>query len=626
MDKKLDVLIVEDRQPDAELTVKLLEAAGYSVRYERVETAEEFSKSLEGSSWDLILSDFSMPCLTIEEVLEIYNAHGEPIPIIVISGAIGEEKAVQLIKAGVNDYLLKNNMTRFIAVVERELREAMNRRELRSLNRELVKSEEKYRSYIDHAPDGVFIANETGKFTEVNEAACRITGYRQEELLIRSISDILPAETRAESHAQFARLVTTGSLKTDIPYNHKNGDKRWLTIDAVKITETRFLVFAIDITKRKKTEDELIETSARLGLATRAAGVGVWDLDLITQKLVWDDRMFDICGVAREDFGFSYADWQGMIHADDRSRYDAEVGMSITGEKDFDSAFRICLPDGSIRHIRSNAVVLKDASGMPFRSIGANWDITEQNRLQEKLTSSESNFRFFFETMNDMIFVGDTAGKIIYVNESVSTNLGYTRKELEDMYILDIHVTSDRDEATKTLTEMFAGNRSVCPLPLQRKDGSVLSVETHAWMGRWNGSDCVFGLSKDLSEVEEALQKFHKIFDNNPALIAITTIPDQRFSNVNHAFLAKTGFSKEEILGKTAEDLGLFIKPDSQVEASAALQEHGTISNLELQIRTKSGKILDGLFSGEIIESQGKKFFMTVMIDITLMKQAERYS
>jgi two-component system, NarL family, sensor histidine kinase UhpB len=264
MNKKLFVLIIEDCQVDAELNVRLLRNAGYEISYMRVETAAEMKEALGLESWDLILSDYSMPHFSVQEALKIYHAHGAEIPFIVISGAIGEEKAVQLIKAGVHDYLLKDNMARFIPVVERELRESLNQRELANVSKALEGSEEKFRSYIDNAPDGVFVSDETGKYVEVNEAASRITGYSKDELLTMSISDILPQESMKEGLAHFRKLLKTNSSKADLLFKHKNGTIRWWSVESVKLTETRFLGFTKDITERKNNILEVMKAREEL--------------------------------------------------------------------------------------------------------------------------------------------------------------------------------------------------------------------------------------------------------------------------------------------------------------------------------------------------------------------------
>jgi two-component system sensor histidine kinase UhpB len=264
MNKKLFVLVIEDSPEDAELNIRLLRNSGYEISYRRVETAAEMLEALGMEPWDLILSDYSMPHFSVQEALEIYHNHGAEIPFIVISGAIGEEKAVQLIKAGVNDYLLKDNMARFIPVVEREIRESLNQREFANVSKALEGSEEKFRSYIDNAPDGVFVTNEKGNYLEVNKAACRITGYSKKELLTMSVSDLLPKEALKEGLAHFRKLLKSDSSKADMLFKHKNGTIRWWSVEAVKLEETRFLGFTKDITERKNATLEVMQAREEL--------------------------------------------------------------------------------------------------------------------------------------------------------------------------------------------------------------------------------------------------------------------------------------------------------------------------------------------------------------------------
>jgi two-component system sensor histidine kinase UhpB len=264
MGTKLSVLNIEDCQSDAELNLRLLQKAGYDVVFQRIETANELTKELSSGSWDMIISDYSMPRFTIHEALEIYRSQPIDIPFIAISGAIGEERAVELIKAGVHDYVLKDNMTRFIPVVERELREAHNRRELIKVNDALARSEEKFRSYVDNSPEGIFVADEDGRYIELNGAACRITGYSQEDLLNKHFSELLTEESMEDGLAQFNNVVKTGASRTDLQFNHKNGSKRWWTMESVKLSDKRFLCFAQDITRRKNAILEVTKAREEL--------------------------------------------------------------------------------------------------------------------------------------------------------------------------------------------------------------------------------------------------------------------------------------------------------------------------------------------------------------------------
>ncbi len=114
------------------------------------------------------------------------------------------------------------------------------------------------------------------------------------------------------------------------------------------------------------------------------------------------------------------------------------------------------------------------------------------------------------------------------------------------------------------------------------------------------------------------------ILFTNPALMAVGRVSDRKFTDVNEAFLNKLGFRRDEVIGKTSRELGLFPEQGKQEEIAHELEETGEIGEYTLKVRTKSGELLDGLFSGTLIESQGKRYFLTTMIDLTLQVRAQK--
>jgi PAS domain S-box-containing protein len=248
-------------------------------------------------------------------------------------------------------------------------------------------------------------------------------------------------------------------------------------------------------------------------------------------------------------------------------------------------------------------------------------------RMAETLTvdlkRSEANFRTFFESMTDMIMVCTVDGRLLFTNTAVTRTLGYAPDELKRMHLLDVHSVNKREESEEVFASMFKGERESCLLPLAHKDASLIPVETRVWFGQWNGVDCIFCISKNLSSEQEAQQRFERLFRNNPALMALSTLPDRQFYDVNDAFLKILGYPKCDIIGKTPIELNLFPHLEQQTEVADKLLKDGCISDFELQVRRKDGVILKGLFSGEVISSQGQQYFLTVMIDITERKRAE---
>lgn len=237
---------------------------------------------------------------------------------------------------------------------------------------------------------------------------------------------------------------------------------------------------------------------------------------------------------------------------------------------------------------------------------------------------SEQNFQTFIETIDDLVLIGDMEGRILYSNPATTLKLGFSPEELREMRILELHPEWAREEATRILQEMFEGTRAACPLPLRSKSDQILPVETRVWSGKWNGVNCIFGLCKDLSTEQELLQKFEKMFRVNPAPMAITDMATGRFQEINQAFLDTLGYTREEVVGRTSAELNLTPAQEEHTRAAAMLKEYGTLQDLEMPVMAKDGTLHTGLFSGSIIKSQGREFMLTVMIDISRQKQAER--
>ncbi|MBK9577600.1 MAG: PAS domain S-box protein [Fibrobacteres bacterium] len=286
----------------------------------------------------------------------------------------------------------------------------------------------------------------------------------------------------------------------------------------------------------------------------------------------------------------------------------------------FETTHRVS--DGTTRSVEVSSSRIQYDGRIAFHAIVT--DITALKRTTDRLVSNEENFRTFFNSVEDLIFVADPSGIISFTNDAVVTKLGYSAQELKGMHVLDVRPKELRQEAEVVFAEVFKKSRGSCALPLCRKDGSWLPVETRVWFGEWDGKACVFSLSKDVSKELESQKRVNQIFQTNPAFMAISTIPDRIFIDVNQAFLDVMGYQRDEILGRSAKELGLFVDPEEKAEDGWEPLPTGNHRNLEIKVRAKDGRILYGLFSSQIIESSGQQFFLTVMVDITARKQAEK--
>jgi diguanylate cyclase (GGDEF)-like protein/PAS domain S-box-containing protein/putative nucleotidyltransferase with HDIG domain len=229
----------------------------------------------------------------------------------------------------------------------------------------------------------------------------------------------------------------------------------------------------------------------------------------------------------------------------------------------------------------------------------------------------------FLNAIEDFVFICTEKGKILFVNNEVKRRLGYSDEDIKQMHVLDFHPKESRPEAKRVFLKMLKCKESHYHLPLQAKDKINIPVEIRIWLGDWNGKHVVYGMAKDISLLKETVSKFEKSFYKNPAIMSISDYSTNKYINVNEAFINKLGYSKEEVIGKTAKELSIFNNENQVIEAKTALQIKGGFSDLEIEIVAKNREILTGLFSGELIQMDNSTQLLTVMLDITIRKKAE---
>ena len=244
------------------------------------------------------------------------------------------------------------------------------------------------------------------------------------------------------------------------------------------------------------------------------------------------------------------------------------------------------------------------------------WSISlkEPNRTEENLAS-------FFDLATDMLWVLDEAGTIIATN--ASTRLGYAEGELLGKSVLEVHPSAERARAFQIVMAMLSGDETACPIPLVRKDGSMLPVETKVNWGNWSGKRAIFGSSRDISEIKLSEEKFSRVFNSSPSLMAISSPEDGRFIEVNESFLRMLGYRRDEVIGKTSRDLNLYSDFRNRDKTAVTLMQDDAPVVTEQQTRTKEGKILDGIYTIQPIAIGGKKNIFSVMQDVTEQRIAE---
>lgn len=368
------------------------------------------------------------------------------------------------------------------------------------------------------------------------------------------------------------------------------------------------------------------EGERRYRLALEGANLGTWDWDIPSGRISVNERWAEMLGYTLDEIEPHVSFWENLVHPDDVARVRAVLQEHLQGGTEtYETEHRARHKSGTwIWVLDRGRAISRDDQGAPLRACGTHLDITVRMSLDEKIRRSQANFNTFFDISADFLFVLDTAGNIIKVNRTVTRRLGYAEEDLAGRSILMIHPPDVRDEAGAIVAAMLAGSRDCCPLPLQAGDGRLIPVETRVIKGVWDGKPALYGTSKDISDLAFSEEKFAKAFEFSASLMAISTVEEGRFIEVNRTFLHTLGFSREEVIGKTSHELGLI--PDSAVREKimAELTEIGFVANTELTVPTRSGESRVGLFSANRIRIQGNPYLLTVMNDITEAKKMER--
>jgi len=497
----------------------------------------------------------------------------------------------------------------------------------------LRRSDAQVRLLFNSVAEGIYGIDTNGNCTFANPACARMLGYPGPEALLGRNMHLLihhsyvggkPMSLEA-CRVHRAYRVGKGVHVNDEVFWRADGSsfpaEYWSNPQVENGRITGLVITFIDITERRHNENELRRQAGLIASLLDSMPDIIFFKDTQGVYLGCNPPFAEFVGRTREDI-IGRTDFDLFPHevAAEFRRYDLSM---MESRKPQHNEEWITYPDGRRILLDTLKTPYWSPDGSMIGVLGISRDITDRKQAEATLREREANFRTFFETIGDLIFVASRKGAILFANGAAQRRLGFSAEEMQAMHLTDIHPQELRAEAQVILADMFAGRLDSCPLPLQCKDGRQVPVDTRVWEGRWNGDDCLFAASKDLSAQQEAEQRFEQLFRNSPVLMAVSEIPSRHFLDVNNAFLSTLGFTREEVIGRSAHDLALFPREDQLDSAALSLLQSGRMDQAELSVRCKDGRLLDGIFSGEVIGSQGQQRLMTVMIDITRRKKAE---
>jgi PAS domain S-box-containing protein len=503
------ILFVEDLPSDAELAEREIRKSGLDFTLQRVETKDAFLLALKEFQPDVIVSDYKMPEFDGMQALKLSLKRDSAVPFIVLTGSMNEETAVECMKAGATNYVIKEHIARLPFAI----REALEQKEVRiardEAERALKESEERLRVLFESAPDGVFLTDLAGTFTDGNRTAEEIVGYKREELVGKSIFS-LNLISRADIGKATALLAKNALGKVYGPVEftlcRKDGSRISVEVRTYPVTiggKTQVLGIARDITERKKAEREL-----RLMAQTVESARDCISIADLQNRLLFVNDAF------RTTYGYTTEELLGkdvsILRSPDSPTTVTDPILHETLGGGWHGEILNRRKDGSEFPVELWTSVVKDGSGNPVALVGVARSITERKAAEEHLRQSEEQFRLIAENVADMIAVMDLEGRRIYNSPAYKNILGDPESLKGTEGLLEIH-PEDRERVNQVFLEAVrTGVGQRIEYRLVRPDGSVCNIDSKGSVIRDSDGKVfrVIVVSRDVTEEKRLAAQF----------------------------------------------------------------------------------------------------------------------
>ena len=449
---RLRVLMVEDSEDDTLVIIRALKNGGYNAQYERVETATDMGQALKDKTWDIILCDYQMPKFNGLAAIDLLKETGIDIPLIIVTGAIGEETAADCMRYGAHDYIMKGNLSRLVPAIKRELLEAESRKKRKQAEEALRESEIKLRAIFDTVGTGIIIIDkETQIIIEANQTAAEMTGIPKEKIIgYICHSVVCPAQEgkcpvkdlgQNVDHSERKLLCAEGNLKDILK-----------TVYPIKIKgRDCYLENFIDISYLKQTEDKLRKSEAKHHMLVENINE--------TMLVIQDGVIKFVNSRAAESFGYSEQELLSinifdLIHPEDRDLVMQRYLQKIAGDNTpTRHRHRTMHKSKQFKWVEISSVLI-DWEGRPA-TLNLISDITERKRSEDELRSSEERYRTIIESIPDAYFESNLAGKIIFCNNQYLAITGYTMEELQELSFRKLFDRNNAELAYKIFNEVY---------------------------------------------------------------------------------------------------------------------------------------------------------------------------
>jgi PAS domain S-box-containing protein len=541
----LRVLIAEDSPDDAELLLLLLSGGGYEPVSTRAQTAEELQAAFAEGQWNIVLSDYSMPGFGAMAALAICRVLDLDIPFIVVSGIMGEEQAVEMMRAGASDYLLKGKLTRLVPVVVRELREAGNRRAKRQMEQQVSR----LAAIVNSSEDAIVSANMDGCVESWNRGAEQLFGYSAAEAMGQS-DFLVPPHLNGQFHEIGRRLRSGEMIPSFETVRLKKGGQAIevsMSLSPIVVGGQVVARSAIyrDISEQKRAERDLLESKERLSQQSHLLqsilhnmSDGVVVADERGKFILFNPAAKEILNQGEVDA--SPDEWQerfSLYQSDGVTPYPTEdipLVKALRGESS-DFVEMIVNHGGLLepRWISVNGRPMRDEANLVQGGIVVFRNISERKQAEKALRASEERYRTLVSTTSAIIWDSPPSGEFDTEQPGWTAFTGQTIDEHRGWGWLNAVHPDDREKSSTAWAGAVA-NRGVYQVEhrLRRADGAyrdmsvraVPIIESDGAIREWVG---VHTDVTDQKRAEEAVraseEKYRILADNVPGGVFTAT-------------------------------------------------------------------------------------------------------
>jgi len=376
------------------------------------------------------------------------------------------------------------------------------------------------------------------------------------------------------------------------------------------------------------------DVEQRLALVLEATTDGYWDWKLCTGIVHYGKGWLSSLGYGSADLPKDTSFWESIIHPDDLPEFDSHLQEHLRGATQaVDREVRLRARSGQYKWFRARGkVVERDSRGAATRMVGTVVGIQSRKLAQMELEKSRAQLESLLESTNDIVWSVDARDFGLVTFNKPFDDLVFAARAIHAKFGMrpeDLYATESAAGWSEFYTRVLEHGDIDCDSQLFAQPLAV-----HLTAHRLVRGGCTFGISvfgHDITErkkMEEALrkseEKFSKAFLQSPLALTLTSTRDHRYIEVNDSFELSTGYSREEVIGRTPFELGIWANPEERIKLVEGLQKPGRLRNAELHYLTKSGETRDGLGSAALIEVDGELCMLSVIADITDRKRAER--